>query len=85
MKVRYILDFTIENEDMELDTQNEGGNGVEVVVSQDNLKIPYLDDELDGVGTQDCMEYVDFDHNTTKKSLFSYQNFQENKRFLQKK
>ncbi|XP_073222508.1 uncharacterized protein [Cicer arietinum] len=38
-----ILDFTIENEDLEFDNQNKGGNGVEDVVPQDDLEIHNLD------------------------------------------
>ncbi|XP_073223898.1 uncharacterized protein [Cicer arietinum] len=58
-----ILDFTIENEDLEFGKQNEVRNGVEDPAPQDDMEIHNLDDEFDGEGYEDCMEDVGFDHN----------------------
>lgn len=61
-----ILDFTLDNEELELDTQNAGEEegveaaapGVEAAATLDDLEIPNIDDEIDEAGAEDCMDDV---------------------------
>lgn len=54
--------FHIENEDLELDTQNEGEQGValQLLPPQDELKIQNIDRVFDGIGAEDCPEDVGY-------------------------
>lgn len=47
----------------------DGGEGVSAAAPLDDLEIPNIDDEIDEVGAENCMEDVGLDHNTLDELL----------------
>jgi len=64
-----ILDLTIECEDFEGGIPNEGDNGVSTASAENDLEIPNLDEEFEGLGDDEVMEDVGLDQDVLNELL----------------